>query len=1189
MRNFRRYILVMPLVLFAASGCLRVEEEDMAPAEELVTLSFEAVMEGDQTKTALTGGLGDAHRNLTWLPGDEIAIFSHNNNQYYKFTNINTEVSEVGNFTGEAVSRETYYAVYPYSAVNYMHWEANQVDVKIPERQVYAENTFATDMNPMVARTSKTEVLQFKNLCGLLAVNLTSTEGDIVKSVTLAAYDASGNVAQIAGNFGVDMNYETEPVLVTPYSSDYKAVAGMIEMDCGDGVQLSETPVPFHFVLAPGEYSKISIIVTTTDGKTMIREGKNPLTINRAEWIAAGSLSYAENVSFDLSSAGYANCYVVSKAGVYSFNASVIGNGEFGMVPNSGFHTDDPSISPVSAEILWEDRAGVVAGAVCSDGRISFVSTGIEGNALIAAKDADGNILWSWHIWSVNDQIDDQVYVNSTGTYTVQDRNLGAIRDDRGVDNEWLDAVGVLYQWGRKDPFTVVRNGTDIQKQLYTTNSSKVTIAEAVANPTVFEGSGNSSWETTGNSSMWIRSQKTIYDPCPSGYRVIDRNAWKGFTIDGNSHYDERDYYNVAADYDKGWNFIYDGTNSTYYPATSYIYRNGGLELNREYYGNMWSSSISSSSNAYRLSYYSDSNGYTGIELEGSDNRTYAYAVRCMKDVNAVTTVVSITGVTSITMSSASVAGNISVDGDREVTRRGFVYGTSADPVVDSDMVVEAGEGTGAFSAEITDLSAATKYYVRAFAVVDGNTVYSHASTFTTSNESGVIDLSAAGTANCYMISHAGTYKFKATVKGNGAAFVSNKSDASEKANEEKTTINPDTVKILWETLNTSDSVTEGSVIASVSLSGGYVTFTTPENFTPGNALIAVTTAGKVVWSWHIWAVDSDPETDAQIYQSGAMMMDRNLGALTVTPGDVRSYGLFYQWGRKDPFFGSGDLTSNTYAASYPVAEGSNNAIVYVSNDANYNNFAYAVANPSCFIQGAYWADYGRYWDSHKTMYDPCPVGWRVPDNDADVWSGFSVSRSYYGSYFDAPMSDPSAYYPYAGYLGYSGDMNYINGRAYLWKANDRGVFYTESSYVSNTTYSSYDGLSVRCMRDAEFSVTTTENIVNIADTYAVVTGNLVISDATVMDSKGFVFSDVTGDDLKLGKSDCSVADADNALAGDMSVTLSGLKPNTTYWYRAYARGAYNTRYGEVRSFKTMASGDFNEGFGSEDFDWNEE
>ena len=58
MRKFRRYMLLLPLMVFAASGCLRIEEEDMGPAEELVTLSFKAVMEDNQTKTALGGGLG---------------------------------------------------------------------------------------------------------------------------------------------------------------------------------------------------------------------------------------------------------------------------------------------------------------------------------------------------------------------------------------------------------------------------------------------------------------------------------------------------------------------------------------------------------------------------------------------------------------------------------------------------------------------------------------------------------------------------------------------------------------------------------------------------------------------------------------------------------------------------------------------------------------------------------------------------------------------------------------------------------------------------------------------------------------------------------------------------------------------------------------------------------------------------
>lgn len=1189
MKKIRRYILLLPLMMFAAAGCLRIEEEDKAQAEELVTLSFKAVMEDNQTKTALAGGLGDAYRTLTWLPSDEIAVTSGWYN-YARLANVNTEEAEVANFVGEAEYHETYYAVYPYTAVSSWQEYGSKVWVNVPVRQVYAENTFATDMNPMVARGARNETLQFKNLCGLLAINLKSENNDIVKSVSLAAYDAAGNIANIAGSFEIDMDfdYEAGPDLSSAAGAMMPGATGIIQMDCGEGVQLNgETSVPFHFVLAPGVYNKISVIVTTTDGKIMMREGKNPLTIKRAEWVAAGTLQYVENVSFDLSENGYANCYVVSEAGVYSFDASVIGNGDFGMVSNSGFHTDDPSISPVNAEILWEDRAGVVAGAACADGRISFVATGLEGNALIAAKDADGTILWSWHIWSVNDNIDDQVYVNSTGTYTVQDRNLGAVRDDRGIDEQWRETQGLFYQWGRKDPFTRHKQTSG---NLYTTNNNRVSIVESVQNPTVFEGRGKTGWEETANSSLWMNSQKTIYDPCPSGYKVSSREIWLGFTNDSENHYgDVEDYLRASGTFDKGWKFLIDesGDNTAYYPATDLIYYNGDYRT-RDSESYLWSNSYQSDrrANILRFYYNVDNSADSWIYIHADENTSYGFPVRCMKDDHAVTIVVSVSGITGITTSSASVNGYVSVDGSRTVSRRGFVCSISSDPVIESGMVVESGEGTGAFSAELTDLASDTKYYVRAFAVVDGETKYSKTSVFTTPNETGVKDLSAAGTANCYIISHAGTYKFKATVKGNGAAFVSNKSDASAKANEENTTINPDNVKIIWETLNTSDAVTQGAIISSVSLESGYVTFTTPDNFTPGNALIAVTRAGKVVWSWHIWAMESDPETDAQIYQSGAMMMDRNLGALNVNPGDVRSYGLFYQWGRKDPFLGCGNIAENTFAATYPTADQMINAIVTVSNDARYDNFAYALANPDHFIRVSNWNDDERYWDSHKTMYDPCPVGWRVPDRDAGVWDGFSVSRVYYGGYFDTPMSVPFAYYPHTGYIGNDGLLNSVNNTTYIWNALDRSTFRVNTG-VGSDGRGQYDGNAVRCMRDAEFNVTTLEEIQAISDTYAVVTGNLDILDATVMDVKGFVFSNTTSD-LKLGNDGCFVADADNALDGDMAVTLTGLKPNTRYYYRAYARGAYNTRYGERREFWTKAAGDVNEGFGSEDFDWAE-
>ena len=84
-----------------------------------------------------------------------------------------------------------------------------------------------------------------------------------------------------------------------------------------------------------------------------------------------------------------------------------------------------------------------------------------------------------------------------------------------------------------------------------------------------------------------------------------------------------------------------------------------------------------------------------------------------------------------------------------------------------------------------------------------------------------------------------------------------------------------------------------------------------------GNALIgAYDAAGKLIWSWHVWAADYDPDAEgATVSFNGYTMMDRNLGALAngnaSTDEILASYGLYYQWGRKDPFIGP-----STYQAS---------------------------------------------------------------------------------------------------------------------------------------------------------------------------------------------------------------------------------------------------------------------------------
>lgn len=163
-----------------------------------------------------------------------------------------------------------------------------------------------------------------------------------------------------------------------------------------------------------------------------------------------------------------------------------------------------------------------------------------------------------------------------------------------------------------------------------------------------------------------------------------------------------------------------------------------------------------------------------------------------------------------------------------------------------------------------------------------------------------------------------------------------------------------------------------------------------------GNAVIgAYDAAGKLLWSWHIWVADYDPSAAGnQKIFNGYTMMDRNLGARAAgndsTDDILASYGLYYQWGRKDPFIGPStyNFASGSAATLY---NGSNTSITVTPAASSSSNgtMEYAQLNPYIFITGVEDSDYDWLWSAHsatlwtapgstKSLYDPCPAGWRV-------------------------------------------------------------------------------------------------------------------------------------------------------------------------------------------------------------------
>ena len=82
---------------------------------------------------------------------------------------------------------------------------------------------------------------------------------------------------------------------------------------------------------------------------------------------------------------------------------------------------------------------------------------------------------------------------------------------------------------------------------------------------------------------------------------------------------------------------------------------------------------------------------------------------------------------------------------------------------------------------------------------------------------------------------------------------------------------------------------------------------------------------GAILWSWHIWYPEA--EVAGLNSKTGYEVMNMNLGAMHNTPGDVGSYGLLYQWGRKDPFPAAPTLTGTTATVGAPIYDGDDNEI----------------------------------------------------------------------------------------------------------------------------------------------------------------------------------------------------------------------------------------------------------------------
>ena len=248
------------------------------------------------------------------------------------------------------------------------------------------------------------------------------------------------------------------------------------------------------------------------------------------------------------------------------------------------------------------------------------------------------------------------------------------------------------------------------------------------------------------------------------------------------------------------------------------------------------------------------------------------------------------------------------------------------------------------------------------------------------------------GKANCIRHDEPGTYTFDVspyyTTDSYGYAYEFNTADEPVYAAS---------ADLLWQSVE--------SMISSISLSEDKKSLTFTADKT-GNALIAIYGSdGEILWSYHIWIAP----VESVVYPNGYEVFDRNLGAINNTKGDHGSWGLYYQWGRKDPLpelekkEDGNKILSVTYfdkdnqPFDLPV-EASKEGVDQYWATKHPTTFLTRVGSTSDWV----WeTGNNRLWGNpegynhpdiatlHKSVYDPCPEGWMVAP--VDLWSANGV------------------------------------------------------------------------------------------------------------------------------------------------------------------------------------------------------
>lgn len=668
----KNILLAVCVVALAMTGCTQEDIFSSDGNKELLEESqFTLIgLTSARTRTSIGDKTGDIYPVL-WSDGDALGLFSRTEGA--DIDNVEALLSDEsvgqnsGVFTAEGVNPakegETKILVYyPYKASTKLADEGNKITASLATEQEQSKPgdshhigkygfAYATTT---VNSTSKSAQFSLRHPMAYVKFSISSQELSTYKLKSVSLYDKNTRTP-LSGTFTA--NLDTDELTFDSENKPYATVSLAVP-------ELLATTQEVYLTTYPAELKdkQVYIVVTlegdnqTTVTIPILKEGKSlqanavnviaindlKLSDNSCEWyepvetrLLVGGWAYGESncIMTTISSSGVNNTISVKARGNFMeveepkyagtiFNCDL--NNGHKMVGVNGSTTD---ISPVSSDY----------NITVNSYKISNGYDGGCGQVAIYGEDRS-TVIWSFIVWMT--PIPAEHAYGNTG-YIVQDRNLGTYT----VEDNWK-TNGVYFQWGRPTPFGWGANG------YYSIPTEATSVRFSIEHPrellyTATVDNTKSDWylgawtgaRTDRKDDFWGNpnesntfnnpsdGHKSIYDPCPKGYRVVSPGVLA--EVEKSGEYVKQTSIGVIR-------YCYDGTNYAYWPLAGA--RWGSNPSDRTTNNSTTAACYWSNSPATNYGNDKDQGG-SAIYYKSADKtwthsagRSHAFSVRCMKD-----------------------------------------------------------------------------------------------------------------------------------------------------------------------------------------------------------------------------------------------------------------------------------------------------------------------------------------------------------------------------------------------------------------------------------------------------------------------------------------------------------------------------------------------------------------------------